>query len=739
MRKIIFLLILAAPALLGQTAKRQAGAEGQTPQQIASEFMASSSVIAPDDLSSVYLAKQYTTAHNGVTHLVYKQRFQGFDVYNGGWIANIGPDGRVLNTGGNLFGAPQLIDLVTQIPPVIAAQTAMHDVNPRQKPNLKALAVTDSEAKHNLVRYEADGEPDPVEGRMVWYAHRGNLLLAWMFNVLAEDGVSAYNVFVEASTGAVISKQATTFFQAAPKGLIFDKGSPQPNPNPGTRLTSAPPLVDRVLLPLTGDPVASPQGWVINNETAGYNAIVGENVLGQALLANPRTTFAPNGDFSFPLTLGPTAPSPVVFSDAANVNLFYWLNLAHDMFSRYGFDEAAGNFQRSNYGRGGAEGDAMLGYTHYGAAATFGPALNNAFFTARSVVDGSPSMIAMYIGTTGAAGFLTDAAYTALVSVHEYTHGVSLRLLPDGYGSLQTAAMGEAWSDFFALEFTIPEGSPADGVYPMDEYWLQNWGVGIRTRPYSTDMTVNPLTFADYAHVLFFGEEVHADGEIWVEALWDARANLIKQFGEAEGRRRIRQLVIDGLKLAPPSPSMVDARDAILLADQVDYNGASQTQLWNAFAKRGLGALAHSDGGDTVHVIPSFDVPSATAKIKLYETTYVAGEPVRVLLSDLNITQPSVRVQLTATSGDVEDLMLARTGSVYYGAIPSSSNVVTRQNGTINIIPGDELTASYTDTDWGFIFGGGPSVLVQATVATQQPYQIFTSTTPSNRTSSISE
>jgi hypothetical protein len=33
---------------------------------------------------------------------------------------------------------------------------------------------------------------------------------------------------------------------------------------------------------------------------------------------------------------------------------------------------------------------------------------------------------------------------------------------------------------------------------------------------------------------------------------------------------------------------MVDVRDAILLTDRVDYNGASQSQLWTAFAKRAI-------------------------------------------------------------------------------------------------------------------------------------------------------
>jgi extracellular elastinolytic metalloproteinase len=152
--------------------------------------------------------------------------------------------------------------------------------------------------------------------------------------------------------------------------------------------------------------------------------------------------------------------------------------------------------------------------------------------------------------------------------------------------------MGEAWSDFFGLEFTTPSGASPDGIYPHGEYFSQTWGTGGRTYPSSTDTSVNPLTYASLGHVIYPRPEVHADGEIWVEALWEARANLIRQFGETEGRRRIRQLVIDGMMLALPSPSMVDARDAILLADRVDFEGASQDALWQAFAKRGLGALA---------------------------------------------------------------------------------------------------------------------------------------------------
>lgn len=49
--------------------------------------------------------------------------------------------------------------------------------------------------------------------------------------------------------------------------------------------------------------------------------------------------------------------SPANYRSAATTNLFYWTNLAHDIFYRYGFDEANGNFQINNFGKGGAGND----------------------------------------------------------------------------------------------------------------------------------------------------------------------------------------------------------------------------------------------------------------------------------------------------------------------------------------------------------------------------------------------
>ena len=76
-------------------------------------------------------------------------------------------------------------------------------------------------------------------------------------------------------------------------------------------------------------------------------------------------------DFDFPLNLDAGASD---YRPAAVTNLFYWNNIIHDVHYQYGFDEAAGNFQVNNYGKGGLGNDAVR------AEAQDGSGTNNANF-----------------------------------------------------------------------------------------------------------------------------------------------------------------------------------------------------------------------------------------------------------------------------------------------------------------------------------------------------------------------
>jgi hypothetical protein len=739
MKKFAVLLLLCLGVGFGQTGTNHkfnvrgtlTGPSALSPRDIGDAWLKAAAtelqVDAPG-ISGVYLANQYRTEHNGVTHLIYKQQFRGVNVLNAEWTVNIDQNGQILNSGGTLYNAPaedvQLPEPGGILP---GARAAVRTVNPALAEGLTPLTSMRRAEKQGAIRLTAAQLSEDLEGEMVWYAVRGVVQPAWLIYVTDSDNVSRYATVIDSVHQTALAKQSLTFFQSAPTGQVFERESPQPNPNPGTLLTSAPPIVARTVQSLSGDPKASPLGWVAGSATAGNNTVTGENLTGTAFLRTPDTTTAAGGDFSFPLQLGPGMPAPTLFKDAVNTNLFYWVNRAHDLHYQSGFDEAAGNFQQDNFGRGGQGGDPVYAYSHYGAGAVGGRAqILNAFFSWRRVDDGAQSMLAMFISRPGpidilpAANQFTDGSLDSQVIIHEYTHGVSARLARQAYSTYQGASMGEAWSDFFSLEYTLPTGAPPDGIYPVAEYLDLSFGVGdIRSRPYSTNMSANPLTYANLGNVIPF-PEVHADGEIWFEALWEARANLIRQFGEAEGRRRVRLLVLDGMKLSPPASSMIDMRDAILLADRVDFKGASQDQLWAGFATRGMGATAYSSGGDTAHIAASFDLPSTTGKLRFYDDPVVIGEPVRVILQDTNNTQPTALIQLTSGSGDIENLVLARTGSIYTGTLGTSGNIVLPQNGTLNIVPGDYINAYYVDGD-----AGGSGKLVGVSAKTLPAYAAF--------------
>jgi hypothetical protein len=98
----------------------------------------------------------------------------------------------------------------------------------------------------NRVRYAGGPLPLDVEGAPVWHAARGQLTPAWNFFVAHSDRVHRYSVTVDDASLAVLDRQPLTFFQnpAPPRGMVFERESPQPNPTPGVRILTAP-AVDR--------------------------------------------------------------------------------------------------------------------------------------------------------------------------------------------------------------------------------------------------------------------------------------------------------------------------------------------------------------------------------------------------------------------------------------------------------------------------------------------------------------
>ena len=85
------------------------------------------------------------------------------------------------------------------------------------------------------------------------------------------------------------------------------------------------------------------------------------------------------------------------------------------------------------------------------------------------------------------------------------------------------------------------------------------------------------FTYGDFGKVNG-APEVHGDGEIWAETLWDLRA--------AVGSTNARRLITQGMRLSPPEPSFLDMRNAILQADQAAGASAAHADLDGVRAPR---------------------------------------------------------------------------------------------------------------------------------------------------------
>ena len=199
-----------------------------------------------------------------------------------------------------------------------------------------------------------------------------------------------------------------------------------------------------------------------------------------------------------------------------------------------------------------------------------------------------------------------DSDFDNGVIIHEYTHGISNRLTggPSESSCLRNMEQaGEGWSDWFALVMTTTSADNANEGRGIGTYLRGEGpnGDGIREYRYSRNMDLNPHIYSDVDDV----SVPHGVGSIWAVTIWDLYWNMVDLYGFDDdlyhgtgGNNMTMQLVLDGLKLQPCSPTFIDSRDAILAADMANHDGAHQCLIWETFARRGIGFSAVAGGTD---------------------------------------------------------------------------------------------------------------------------------------------
>ncbi len=246
---------------------------------------------------------------------------------------------------------------------------------------------------------------------------------------------------------------------------------------------------------------------------------------------------------------------------------------------------------------------------------------------------------------------INDGDFDNGVIAHEYGHGISNRLTggPSASGCLSNGEqMGEGWSDFFALVLTHRPGDKGTDTRGIGNFVTSQPidGVGIRTKPYSTDLEVNDFTYFS-ARTLSIP---HGLGSVWCTMLWEMYWAFIDEYGfdpdlsnKNSGNAQAIQLVMDGMKLQPCRPGFVDGRDAILLADSLNNGGVNSCLIWKAFAKRGLGYGADQGSSTSIgdaEEKESFEVPPLCQnRLRIWKSMtdiVKAGEEITVTIKIAN-------------------------------------------------------------------------------------------------------
>ncbi|WP_203580754.1 M36 family metallopeptidase [Microbacterium hibisci] len=556
--------------------------------------------LAGDAASGIYVHKELALS-TGATAVHLGQRVDGLRVRDAVMTLVVAPDGRLRSVAG--FFAPgdgtgTAAALTAQAAIDVAADAQDADAS---RPLREAATTTPSPQEYPNVYAEGVTDPAPVTSELVWYPGEDGtaLRLAWLTDI-ESSGQAWFETVVDANTGEVID-QRSRYAHAAPEGDVFREEHPEAAG--ATRQTTS-------FSGINGT-------WVDDRTTNGnnVNAYLDRNDDDANNEYQPQT--AANGDpgyqqFFYPWTDAWRTTADVdslaaldADRDAIITQLFYYTNVMHDWLYTHGFDEASGNFQVDNFGNGGSGGDPVLAEAQDGW--DFGcvddkdngdpsddedvRCLNNANFG--TPAEGTSPRMQMYMWAPGRP--FRDGDMDGDVIAHEYGHGVSSRLVGGGalgYNDFdQRGALGEGWSDVISFlkwdDAVVGEyvtGDPVDGIRSV--------GYDISTRTYQTYNTSS--------------DSGHGNGEIWAATIYDIRELF------PGGAEALATLVLDGMKATPASPNYIDARNALLTAD----DDANRCLIWSAFAGRGLGT-ASTTGLDTVptasSAVPAECEPTADA------------------------------------------------------------------------------------------------------------------------------
>jgi len=754
--------LTAAPEIVsGDRGALSAPAPGRPGIDVVRDFLRANRALyglTAGEIDGLHFIGESVSPKSGLRMVRVEQRVNGLTVFQSETRFILDGEGRVWRSLGLLVPSGATADTLSAQPKVSAPDALARA--------MRSVGITLDAARMRSegtgARLEVqDDQVGKVASDLVYVlVAPGRLVPAWR-QVAFTAGDSDWYTLVDATTGTLlwrkdirehVSTQQARFSVYVQGDGVTPADSPAPHsptavtPGSGTQF----PEISRTTVSMltAQDLTASPDGWIPdggttttgNNVDACVDRIVTptateRNVCDIGTIDNNgRPVGNPDGngnnrdflgaaprDYSYsPAPLGGnpdagddptgTGVTQINFRRGAVTQAFYVANWYHDQLFNLGFDEAAGNFQTTNFSGMGLGNDPLR------ADVQDGQGQNVPFFT--TPPDGMSGRLTMHRFIEPIPN--RDSDLDAEVVVHELTHGTTNRLIGNANGLLWSIgrALGEGWSDFYALSMLNntntddPDAEYAFGAYAkyQSNHLTDNYLYGTRRFPYSTDNSVNPLTWADTDDVTAnvsggitpspLGASINGGlsavnaGEVWGVSLWEVRSRVIADPAGANGdvptgNQTTLQLVTDALKMTPSNPSFTDARDALLLADCATNACANERSIWAAFAERGLGYGAVAPLGQAgfsnighIGVGESFALPhldfaiaSVNDSVGNGDGAIDPGEPIQLTVHVFNpwrnaaLGVPGATATLTSSTPGVTIV----DGTSVYGAIPAQA------------------------------------------------------------------
>lgn len=309
--------------------------------------------------------------------------------------------GGLVAIGGFAMGAPPGAAKAARENPVtaeraVAAALADWRFGPETAAGLRAAEGAGGYTSYALPAGSASDDGSALHAaraRRVWFRLPDRLEAAYYVEVQVRDGtwphpIDYYAYVISAADGSLLFRHDQTADAAFTYRVYAEPESPfLPLPGPhgramfphptGTPDGAQPPFAPGNLVTLANAPFSRNDPWLADSS----NRTHGNNVEAHTNMATP-DGFGPPGtdecnvalpvdgdlhacvtapgtfDYAYDHAQAPNASRTQV--GAALTNLFYMNNWLHDWYYDAGFDEAAGNAQTDNFGRGGVGGDSIF-------------------------------------------------------------------------------------------------------------------------------------------------------------------------------------------------------------------------------------------------------------------------------------------------------------------------------------------------------------------------------------------